>query len=154
MAGQARSRRQIDELKKKGARYEELRDALPEDHAKRAWFNQKLANFRREIDRCWRKYEQRNRALAHLASNVLLLLCQVHGCSLLSMRSLKTLKTTGRGRGVRRQMAQLSQQLDHTRRNLATPAVQMSSDRPAVPHRTTPWAAVAPCPHCGAPAET
>ncbi len=98
---QARTRRQIDELKKKVARYEELRDALPEDHAKRAWFNQKLILFRREIDRCWRKYEQRNRALAHLASNVLVLLCQVHGCSLLSMESLKTLKTTGRGRGVR-----------------------------------------------------
>ena len=98
---QARTRRQIDELKKKVARYEEQRDALPSDHPKRAWFNQKLAIFRREIDRCWRKYEQRNRALAHLASNVLLLLCRVHGCSLLSMESLKTLKTTGRGKGVR-----------------------------------------------------
>jgi putative transposase len=39
--------------------------------------------------------------LAHLAGNVLLLLCQVHGCSLLSMESLKTLKSTGRGKGVR-----------------------------------------------------
>src|SRR5713226_3499697 len=56
---------------------------------------------RREIECCWRKYEQRNRALAHLASNVLLLLAQVHACSLLSMESLKTLKTTGRGKGVR-----------------------------------------------------
>jgi len=98
---QARTRRQIDELKKKVAKYEEQRDALPPDHPKRAWFNQKLAVWRREMDLCWRKYEQRNRALAHLASNVLLLLCQVHGCSLLSMESLKTLKTTGRGRGVR-----------------------------------------------------
>ncbi len=98
---QARTRRQIDELKKKVAKYEEQRDALPPDHPKRLWFNQKLTIFRREIDRCWRKYEQRNRALAHLASNVLLLLCQVHGCSLLSMESLKTLKSTGRGRGVR-----------------------------------------------------
>src|SRR5260370_36648553 len=98
---QARTRRQIDELKKKVAKYEEQRDALPPDHPKRLWVNQKLAIFRREIDRCWRKYEQRNRALAHLASNVLLLLCQVHGCSLLSMESLKTLKSTGRGRGVR-----------------------------------------------------
>lgn len=98
---QARTRRQIDELKKKVEKYEEQRDALPPDHPKRLWFNQKLAIFRREMDRCWRKYEQRNRALAHLASNVLLLLCQVHGCSLLSMESLKTLKSTGRGRGVR-----------------------------------------------------
>jgi putative transposase len=98
---QARTRRQIDELKKKVARYEQERDALPEEHAKRAWHTQRLALYRREIDLCWRKYEQRNRALAHLASNVLLLLARVHGCSLLSMESLKTLKTTGRGRGVR-----------------------------------------------------
>ncbi|TMC41379.1 MAG: transposase [Chloroflexi bacterium] len=98
---QARTRRQIDELKKKVARYEQERDALPQDHAKRTWYSQRLALYRREIDRCWRKYEQRNRALAHLASNVLLLLCQMHGCSLLSMESLKTLKSTGRGKGVR-----------------------------------------------------
>jgi putative transposase len=98
---QARTRRQIDELKKKVACYEQQRDALPEEHAKRAWYGKMLALYRREIDRCWRKYEQRNRALAHLASNVLLLLSQVHGCSLLSMESLKTLKSTGRGKGVR-----------------------------------------------------
>jgi len=98
---QARTRRQIDELKKKVAKYEEQRDALPEDHPKRRWYNQKLAIFRRELDRCWRKYEQRNRTLAHLASNVLLLLARVYNCSLLSMESLGTLKTTGRGRGVK-----------------------------------------------------
>lgn len=97
---QARTRRQIDELKKKVARFEQERDALPAEPPKRAWYQERLALSRREIERCWRKYEQRNRALAHLASNVLLLLCQVHGCSLLSMESLKTLKTTGRGRGV------------------------------------------------------
>src|SRR6202162_6410418 len=85
---QGRTRRQIDELKQKVAKYEEQRDALPPDHPTRLWFNQKLAIFRREIDRCWRKYEQRNRALAHLASNVLLLLARVHGCSLLSMEAL------------------------------------------------------------------
>src|SRR5438105_9099793 len=66
---QARTRRQIDELKKKVARYEQERDALPQDHAKRTWYSQRLALYRREIDRCWRKYEQRNRALAHLAGN-------------------------------------------------------------------------------------
>ena len=56
---------------------------------------------RREMDRCWRKYEQRNRSMAHVASNVLVLLSRVHDCSLLSMESLKTLKSTGRGKGVR-----------------------------------------------------
>ena len=98
---QARTRRQIDELKKKAAQFEQECDDLPADHPKRAWFQQHLSLYRREIDRCWHKYELRNRSLAHLASNILLLLCAVHGCSLLSMESLKTLKSTGRGKGVR-----------------------------------------------------
>lgn len=98
---QARTRRQIDELKKKVARFEQERDGFPADHPKRAWYQERLALYRRELDRCWRKYELRNRSLAHLASNILLLLCAVHGCSLLSMESLKTLKSTGRGKGVR-----------------------------------------------------
>ena len=33
-----RTRRQIDELKKKVACYEQERDALPEEHSKRAWY--------------------------------------------------------------------------------------------------------------------
>jgi len=98
---QARTRRHVDRLKKKIAQYEQERDPLPEEHPKRAWYNQRLALYRREVDQCWRKYEQRNRALADLASNILLLLARIHGCSLLSMESLKTLKTTGRGKGVR-----------------------------------------------------
>jgi putative transposase len=55
----------------------------------------------KEMAQCWGKYERRNRELAHLASNVLLLLAQVHNCKLLSLESLATLKTTGRGKGVR-----------------------------------------------------
>ncbi len=98
---QARTRRQIDQLKKKVASLEQERDALEASHPKRNWYTEQMRVLRREIECCWRKYEQRNRALAHLASNVLLLLAQVHACSLLSMESLKTLKTTGRGKGVR-----------------------------------------------------
>jgi putative transposase len=98
---QARTRRQIDELKKKAARFDKDQVALESSHPKRGWYTQRLAIYRREIDRCWRKYERRNRALAHLASNVLLLLCRLHDCRLLSMESLKTLKSTGRGKGVR-----------------------------------------------------
>ena len=45
---QARTRRQIDELKKKVARFEQERDALPEDHPKRVWYTQRLALYRRE----------------------------------------------------------------------------------------------------------
>ncbi len=98
---QARTRRQIDEFKKKVARFEQDQDTLEPSQSKRGWYTQRLASLRREIDRCWGKYERRNRALAHLASNVLPLLCRLQGCQLLSMESLTTLKTTGRGKGVR-----------------------------------------------------
>src|SRR2546428_11977591 len=48
---QARTRRQIDELKKKVARFEQEREAFPEDHCKRRWYNQRLALYRRRCGR-------------------------------------------------------------------------------------------------------
>ncbi len=150
---QARTRRQIDELKKKVARFEAQRDALPPEHSKRLWFNQKLTLLTREIDRCWRKYEQRNRALAHLASNVLLLLARVHGCSLLSMESLKTLKSTGRGKGVRgrwrnyRTNSQIRGEIWRLLRyKCHLIGLRFHTEQP----RGTSHA----CPRCGAPAKT
>jgi putative transposase len=150
---QARTRRQIDELKKKVATYEQQQDALPPEHSKRLWFNQRLATYRREIDRCWRKYEQRNRALAHLASNVLLLLCQVHGCSLLSMESLKTLKSTGRGKGVRgrwrnyRNNSQIRGEIWRLLRyKCHLIGLRFHTEQPRGTSHT--------CPHCGHPANT
>ncbi len=150
---QARTRRQIDALKKKVAKYEEQRDALPSDHPKRAWFNQKLILFRREIDRCWRKYEQRNRALAHLASNVLVLLARVYGCSLLSMESLKTLKSTGRGKGVRgrwrnyRNNSTIRGEIwRHLRYKCHLIGLRFHTEQPRGTSHT--------CPHCGLAAKT
>ena len=84
---QARTRRQIDQLKA-------ARDRLAPDDPKRAAYEA-------EINRCWRLYEARNCELAHLAANMLLLFASVWGCSLISGESLKTLKSTGRGKGVR-----------------------------------------------------
>jgi putative transposase len=115
---QARTRRQIDHLKKKIVGYQAdlmalsagvvRAEAEPERHAeglmhrpRAVWLTQRIEQYQQEMARCWGKYERRNRALAHLASNVLLLLAQVHGCRLLSLESLATLKTTGRGKGVR-----------------------------------------------------
>jgi hypothetical protein len=84
---QARTRRQIDALKAVRAR---LAPDAPEQ-----------ARIEAEIDRCWRSYAARNRALAHLAPNRLLLFAAVWDCSLVSGESLTTLKSTGRGRGGR-----------------------------------------------------
>jgi len=84
---QARTRKQIDQLKA-------ARDQLVPDDPRRSVYEE-------EIARCWRLYEARNRELAHLAANLLLLFASVWGCSLICGESLKTLKTTGRGKGVR-----------------------------------------------------
>jgi putative transposase len=84
---QARTRRQIDQLKA-------ARDTLLPDDPKRAVYEE-------EIRRCWRLYEARNRELAHLAANLLLLFASVWGCQAICGESLQTLKSTGRGKGVR-----------------------------------------------------
>lgn len=150
---QARTRRQIDELKKKVAKGEEQRDALLSDDPKRVWFTQKLAVWRREIDLCWRKYEQRNRALAHLASNVLLLLARVHGCSLLSMESLLTLKTTGRGRGVRGRWRNYRN--NTTIRGEIWRLLRYKCHLIGLRfHTEQPRGTSHTCPHCGKPAKT
>ena len=150
---QARTRRQIDELKKKVARYEQERDALPADHPQRAWYQERLSLYRREIDRCWHKYEQRNRALAHLASNVLLLLCRLYGCSLLSMESLKTLKTTGRGRGVRGRWRNYRN--NATIRGEIWRLLRYKCHLVGLRFQTCPPRGSShTCPHCGKPAHT
>src|SRR5262249_23044858 len=92
---QARTRRQIGQLNQKVRRFEHERDALPEEHPKQAWYASRIQARLDEKSRCWRKYHARNRALAHLASNVLLLLARLHGCSLVAIESLSTLKSTG-----------------------------------------------------------
>jgi putative transposase len=53
------------------------------------------------IKQCWKTYERRNRELAHLASNLLILLALLYDCRLICGENLSTLKTEGRGQGVR-----------------------------------------------------
>lgn len=98
---QARTRRQIDLLKAKISQLEARRDSYPVGDKRREPSIQKLAVLRLELNRCWRKYEARNQDLAHLATNVLLLLANVQGCSLIAGESLKSLKSTGRGRDAK-----------------------------------------------------
>jgi predicted RNA-binding Zn-ribbon protein involved in translation (DUF1610 family) len=98
---QARTRRQIDMLQAKVATLEERQKDLPLDDSQRKQSKKRLAVYRQEIQRCYRKYRARNRDLAHLAANTLLLLAVASGCSLISGESLKSLKSTGRGRDAR-----------------------------------------------------
>ena len=161
---QARTRRQIDQLKA-------ARDTLLPDDAKRA-------DYEEEIRRCWRVYEARNRELAHLAANLLLLFASVWGCSLICGESLKTLKSTGRGKGVRgrwrnwrnnttirseiwrilrykshlagiRFRSEKPRGTSHTCARCGKPAQTYRSSR--LPHRTEPvtWGRWLWCAHCG-----
>lgn len=98
---QARLRRQIDQLQAKVTRIEQQQGRFPEGDLKRQPSENALLGLRREIKRCWRKFEARNDDLAHLAANILLVLATAFDCKVIAGESLKSLKSTGRGRGVR-----------------------------------------------------
>jgi putative transposase len=79
---QARLRREIDRLKARRERYDRpVKQALsahrrqhlplPADFPR---WQERVSDFEARIDQCWKKYERRNRELAHLASNLLILL--------------------------------------------------------------------------------
>jgi putative transposase len=136
---QARIRRQIDALKAARAR---LAPDAPEQ-----------PRFEAEIGRCWRRYEARNHTLAHLAANRLLLFAAVWGCSLLAGESLTTLKSTGRGRGVRgrwrnwRNNTTIRAEIWRILRYKCHLAgIRFRSERPRGTSHT--------CPRCGKPART
>ncbi len=106
---QARLRREIDRLKACKERYALLvthaRQANQEQHLPLpthfAGWQAKVAAFERRIHTRWKKYERRNCELAHLASNLLILLALLADCRLICGENLATLKSQGRGRGVR-----------------------------------------------------
>src|SRR5258708_5580476 len=136
---QARPPRQIDQLKA-------VRDQVAAADPRRAIYEE-------EIRRCWRLYEARNRELAHLAANLLLLFASVWGCSLICGERLSTLKSTGPGRGVRGKWrnwrnnttirADIWRILRYKCHLLAIP---FRSATPAAPSHTSP--------HCGEQART
>jgi len=98
---QARLRRQIDRIRAKVARMEQQRDRFPSGDPRRKPSEEALPILRREISRCWRKYEARNNDLAHLAANVLLVLATAFDCKLIAGESLKSMKSAGHGRGAK-----------------------------------------------------
>jgi putative transposase len=150
---QARTRRQIDQLQNKVRRFEQERDALPEEHPKRAWSAGRIQALLDAKSRCWRKYNARNRALAHLASNVILLLARIHGCSLVAIESLSTLKSTGRGKGVKGRWRQYRK--NTTIRGEIGRLLKYKCLLAGVRLRTVPPQHTShTCPRCGQPANT
>jgi transposase len=106
---QARLRREIDQLKACRDRYAKLvKEAvvarverkIPLPSHFQQW-QDRIDVFEARIKQCWKKYARRNRELAHLASNLLILLALLYDCRLICGENLTTLKTLGRGRAVR-----------------------------------------------------
>jgi hypothetical protein len=106
---QARLRREIDRLKGCRDRYRALVSVtwkaladqqipLPEHFA--GW-QAKVEDMERRIQTCWKQYGRRNRELAHLAANLLILLALLYDCRLICGENLRTLKARGRGKKVR-----------------------------------------------------
>jgi hypothetical protein len=106
---QARLRREIDQFKACKERYEKLITEAATRHKEQGTplpahfegWQQRVRKYQERITQCWKKYERRNKELAHLASNLLILLALLHECHLICGENLTTLKTEGRGRGVR-----------------------------------------------------
>jgi len=150
---QAHTRRHIDRLKKKVAKLERQRDRFPEGDCRREPSIGKLALLRQEIARGFRKYEARNKDLAHLAANLLILLATVWEAELISGESLKSLKSEGRGRGAKgrwrnwRTNAQIRGTLWRTLRyKCHVTGIHLAWQHPKGTTHT--------CPRCGKPANT
>jgi transposase len=150
---QARLRRQIDQLNAKVARLEAQRDRFPVGDSKRTPAEDALPRLRQEIGRCWRKYQARNHDLAHLAANILLVLATAFDCQLIAGESLKSLRSAGRGRGVKgrwrnwRTNAQIRGELWRVvRYKCLLAGVRLEWQQP----RDTSHV----CPRCGKPANT
>jgi transposase len=150
---QAHTRRHIDRLKKKVAKLEAQRDRFPVGDTRREPGERKLVVLRQEIARCWRKYQNRNADLAHLAANILILLASVWEADLIAGESLKSLKSEGHGRSAKgrwmrwRTNSQIRGELWRVLRYKC----HMGGLRLAWQYaRGTTHS----CPHCGKPADT
>ena len=150
---QAHTRRHIDRLNSKVASLEARRDQFPVGDPRREPSERKLIVLRREIARCWRKFEARNNDLAHLAANILIGLSTVWGAELISGESLKSLRSEGRGKSARgrwvrwRNNSQIRGALWRTLRYKCFLAgLHLAWQHPAGTTHT--------CPHCGKPAHT
>jgi putative transposase len=136
---QARLRGQIDQLKAK-------RDRLPENHPERA-------RLQHEIDLCWNAYTHRNKALAHLAANFLLIVSGLYGCRVLAGEWLATLKSVGQGRDVngRWRNWRNNTQLRSAITTVLEYKCKLSGKRLRL---ESPRGTSHTCPRCGQPADT
>lgn len=158
---QARLRREIDRLKGRSAYDQNLvtKAAKARDEQKTPFpkdfpiWQEKRKMLERQIAQCWKKYERRNRELAHLASNVLILIALLHGSKLICGENLTTLRTIGHGRDTKgkwRNWRNNSQVRGELWRVLSYKCYLFGLRARQVHPKDTSHT----CPHCGKPAKT
>lgn len=134
-------RSHIDWLKSK-------RDRLPEEDPRRE-------PLQHEIDACWRKYEARNKAAAHLASLVIVSVASMFGCSAIVGEWLKTLKARKGKSGKGRQARFRNWQVSTTVRAAVWKRVEYKSRLLGIRAITiSPRGTSHECPRCGARGKT
>ncbi len=158
---QARLRREIDRLKACRDRYALLVKHARQVHAEQKMplpahftgWQERITSYETRIKTCWKKYERRDRELAHLASNLLILLALLSDCRLICGENLTTLKTEGRGRGVRGRWRNWRNQTT-VRGELWRVLKYKCSLLGIRARQVEPRGTTHTCPHCGQPANT
>jgi putative transposase len=158
---QARLRREIDRLKACRDRYALLVKHARQVHAEQkiplpahfTGWQERITSYETRIKTCWKKYERRDRELAHLASNLLILLALLSDCRLICGENLTTLKTEGRGRGVRGRWRNWRNQTT-VRGELWRVLKYKCSLLGIRARQVEPRGTTHTCPHCGQPANT
>lgn len=132
---QARLRQQIDALKAKKSKVKKKN--RPQVQA--------------EIDACWRKYNATNEALAHFASNLLIIFALLFDCDLIAGEWLKTLKARKKKGYSHRKLRTLNWKVNTTIREAIWNKLEYKVKRFSInTRRVWPRGSSHECPRCGA----
>jgi hypothetical protein len=133
-----------------------LRQQISDLKAKKSKLKKKdQAPVQAEIDACWRKYKAINQALAHFASNLLIISALLFDCNLIAGEWLKTLKVR-KGRKQRgRKQRTLNWKVSTTIRETIWRKLAYKTQRFSLAtQRVWPRGSSHECPRCGKPGMT
>lgn len=158
---QARLRREIDRLTSCQDRYHQHITAALKDLDERqtplpahyAGWQAKVVRYQQRIQSCWATYARRNRELAHLGANVLILFALLYDCHRICGENLKSLRVQGRGKGVRGRFQhwRINSQVRGELWRVLTYKCHLLGIRT---RQEQPKDTSHTCPHCGKPAHT
>ena len=132
---QAQLRQQIDTLKAKKSKMKK----------------KDRARVQAEIDACWRKYKATNEALAHFASNLLIIFALLFDCDLIAGEWLKTLKARRKKGRNHPKLRTLNWKVNTTIREAIWNKLEYKVKRFSInTRRVWPRGSSHECPRCGA----